>query len=248
MIFPLTNRSTPAAPCRSTTTTVTSHGGTRQRRLPARRRTAREQDVLLRAPARLVDHLRRSRRLELPTNTELKLFARPGEAPDAFAARCAQTADERADAEIAKLRDKYESKVTTLRRRSTAPRTAPTSLPRRQGQAQLGDAVDRRVDPRWPARRAKVARRAARLGPGHGRHRRRSARSHGDRRAGDAAENKVDRLQDQLEELEAELAAEVTEIDARWMALAKEITNTSIALERTDVKVTTLVVAWIPVS
>ena len=64
----------------------------------------------------LVDHLTRSLALDLPTNAGLKLFARPGEAPDAFAARCAQIADERADAEIAKLRDKYESKATTLRR------------------------------------------------------------------------------------------------------------------------------------
>ena len=31
------------------------------------------------------------------------------------------------------------------------------------------------------------------------------------------------------------------------MALAKDITTTSIALERTDVKVTQLVLAWLPV-
>ena len=64
----------------------------------------------------LVDHLSRSLALEVPTNTALKLFGRPSETAEAFAARCAQVADERADAEIAKLRDKYESRATTLRR------------------------------------------------------------------------------------------------------------------------------------
>ena len=54
----------------------------------------------------------------------------------------------------------------------------------------------------------------------------------------DAAENKVAGLHADLEDLEAELAEELTEIDARWMALAKDITTTSVALERTDVKVT----------
>ena len=63
----------------------------------------------------------------------------------------------------------------------------------------------------------------------------------------DAAENKAAGLHTDLEDLEAELAEEVTEIDARWMALAKDITTTSVALERTDVKVTELVLAWVPV-
>ena len=51
-----------------------------------------------------------------------------------------------------------------------------------------------------------------------------------------------------LEDLEAELAEELTEIDARWMALAKDITTTSVALERTDVKVRQLVLTWLPVT
>ena len=55
-------------------------------------------------------------RARTPDEPALKLFGRPGETAEAFAARCAQVADERADAEIAKLRDKYESKATTLRR------------------------------------------------------------------------------------------------------------------------------------
>jgi hypothetical protein len=50
-----------------------------------------------------------------------------------------------------------------------------------------------------------------------------------------------------LEELEAELAQEVTDIDANWMAKAKNVAALKVSLERTDVKVTQLALVWIPV-
>jgi len=45
----------------------------------------------------------------------LKLYGRPGEDAKSFEARCLKTADDQADAEIAKLRDKYETKARSLR-------------------------------------------------------------------------------------------------------------------------------------
>ena len=63
----------------------------------------------------LRDHLARSLTIELPANTDLKLYGRPGESPTDFAARCDAVADERAATEIAKLRDKYEAKATRIR-------------------------------------------------------------------------------------------------------------------------------------
>ena len=62
----------------------------------------------------------------------------------------------------------------------------------------------------------------------------------------DAAANKLDSLLDQADELETELAHELTEIDARWMATAAQITPVTVPLERTDVRVTKLVLAWVP--
>ena len=50
----------------------------------------------------------------------------------------------------------------------------------------------------------------------------------------------------ELEDVETELADELTEIDARWRAAAAEVTTMSIGLEKTDVKVTHLALAWIP--
>ena len=63
----------------------------------------------------------------------------------------------------------------------------------------------------------------------------------------DAAENKVARLQRDLEELEAELAEEITEIDARWADAARQVATMPITLEKSDVAVSELVLAWLPV-
>ena len=64
----------------------------------------------------------------------------------------------------------------------------------------------------------------------------------------DAAENKIQLLHQQMEDLEGELTQEVTDIDTKWMAIAKNITTMPVTLEKSDVKVTQLSLVWIPVS
>jgi hypothetical protein len=197
----------------------------------------------------LVDHLTRSLTLDLPTNAGLELFARPGEAPDAFAVRCAQVADERADAELAKLRDKYESKATTLRRQiDSAEDRADVLAEEATGKrnSEVLSTAGSILGGLLGGRKSRGGLLGSVLGTA-GTAAGRRGRSRASEERVDAAQHKVSGLHAELEDLEAELAAELTEIDARWMALAREITTTSIALERTDVKVTTLVVVWVPV-
>ena len=55
-------------------------------------------------------------------------------------------------------------------------------------------------------------------------------------------------LSAQLDELEAELTQDVMDIDTRWNALSKNITTADIPLEKSDVRVTQLCLAWIPVT
>ena len=111
----------------------------------------------------LVDHLARSRALDLPVNRDLKLYGRPGETDEEFATRCAQVADEQADAEMAKLRDKYEAKATTLRGRlDAASDSAEVATEQHKARRARRPAVVGRLDPRRPARRAALARRPAR--------------------------------------------------------------------------------------
>ena len=64
----------------------------------------------------------------------------------------------------------------------------------------------------------------------------------------EAAQGKVGRLHDELADLEAELTAELAEIDARWQAKAERTSTISIGLERTDVQVAGVVLAWMPVA
>ncbi|HWM20947.1 MAG TPA: helicase HerA-like domain-containing protein [Ilumatobacteraceae bacterium] len=197
----------------------------------------------------LVDHLTRSLVLELPTNQGLKLYARPGESNDAFAVRCAQLADERADAEIAKLRDKYEKKATTLRRQiETAEDRADVLAEEATGKrnSELLSTAGSILGGLLGGRRSRGGLLGSVLGKA-GTAAGRRGRSRASEERVEAAANKVAGLVADLADVEAELAAELTEIDARWMALANDITSTSVALERTDVKVTTLVVAWVPV-
>jgi hypothetical protein len=198
----------------------------------------------------LVDHLTRSLGLELPTNAALKLFARPGEPLDKFEARCAQLADERADAEIAKLRDKYESKATTLRRQiESADDRADVLAEEATGKrnSELLSTAGSILGGLLGGRRSRGGLLGSVLGKA-GTAAGRRGRSRASEERVEAAENKVAGLVAALEDLEAELADELTEIDARWTALANDITTTSIALERTDVKVRELVLAWVPVS
>jgi Helicase HerA, central domain len=191
----------------------------------------------------LIDHIVRSLTIEIPVNRELKLYGRPGEDAEAFTTRCLQVADEQADAEIAKLRDKYEKKATTLRDRieaaSDAAEVAADQQRARERDNLLSSAGSILGGLLGGRSRGGLL---GQLGRAAGRTSRRAA---GGSRV-EAAANKVTRLQEELEEVEAELAEELTEIDSRWMTLAKNVTTTAITLERTDVRVIQLALAWIP--
>jgi Helicase HerA, central domain len=191
----------------------------------------------------LVDHLARSLSLELAVNRDLKLYGRPGEDAEAFTTRCLQAADEKADAEIAKLRDKYEKKATTLRDRidaaSDAAEVAADQQEARERDSLLSSAGSILGGLLGGRSRGGLL---GQIGRAAGR----TSRSAAGGSRVEAAANKVARLQAELEEVEAELAEELIEIDARWMELAKNVSTVPVTLERTDVKVTDLALAWIP--
>ncbi|MGD9705008.1 MAG: ATP-binding protein [Acidimicrobiia bacterium] len=197
----------------------------------------------------LVDHLVRSRPLELQVNRPLKLYSRPGETAEAFATRCAQAADDHADAEVATLRDKYEAKAKKLGDQiATAANRVEVLESDKQGRRSeellgtagsiLGGLLGGRRSSRSMAGKVLGS-----LGGIAGRRTR--SRSTGERL--ESAQEKVASLQEDLEELEGELAETVTEIQAAWQAKAAEVTTTPVSLERTDVSVAQLVLAWVPV-
>jgi hypothetical protein len=195
----------------------------------------------------LVDTLVRARTLQIFANRDLKLYSRPGETKEAFEARCVAAADTRADADTAALRTKYETRARTIQASVNAAQdrvdVLETQAKGRRNEEILGTAGSILGGLFGGRRRKGVGGILGQLGTEAGR-RSRTATS-GERV--DAAQNKVETLQATLADLEAEAAQEVGAIDAAWTAKAQAITAVPVALERTDVKVTQLVLAWIPV-
>ncbi|MCU1398356.1 MAG: hypothetical protein JWN62_1465 [Acidimicrobiales bacterium] len=198
----------------------------------------------------LVDFLVRSKSMELLTNAALKLYSRPGETAADFAARCTQAADAKADAETAALRGKYQTKVTSIQNQiQTAQQRAETlhSQAESKRNEELLSTAGSILGGLFSGRKSRGGLLGSVLGKaGTAAGRMSTAGAAGDR--ADAASNKVGTLNDQLQELESELAREVTEIDARWRSAAENVTTTTIPLERADVKVTQLTLAWLPVA
>ena len=189
-------------------------------------------------------HLVDRRPLELQRNRALKLVSRPGEAPEDFATRCDAAAQERADAEAAKIRDRLEAKRDRLdkalaqaQRRveelDTDTRTRQASELISGAGAVLGALFGGRRSTRSMA--SAIGSAASRRGV--------TARTSQRR---ESAAEKVEATQDDLAELEQEILDEVAEIDERWQATAAEVDTLSIRLEATDVRVLETRLVWVP--
>ena len=191
----------------------------------------------------LKDHLAIGRSLEIPYNADLKLFGRPNETADQFEVRCLQFADAKADEQLAKLKDTYETKLARLREQhASATDRADVLEEEAKGKrnSELLSTAGSILGGLFGGRKSSVL---GKLGSAAGRRGRTSAA----RERVAAAEGKVARIEEQIAELEDELANEVTDIDAAWMAKAKHITSLQVGLEKADIKVTQVVLAWLPV-
>ncbi|MEO8263954.1 MAG: helicase HerA-like domain-containing protein [Ilumatobacteraceae bacterium] len=197
----------------------------------------------------LIDALVRSRTVDLQANRDLKMFGRPGERADDFTARCLAAANDLADKETAALRSKYADKVSRLQTQIQAAEgraeVLDTERKGRRSEEMLSTAGSI-LGGLLGGRRSRGGLLGSILGKAGGAAGRRTrTAAAGDRL--DAAENKLEGLHRQLEDLESELTQEVTDIDAKWMATAKNISTLQVGLERIDVKVTQLALVWIPV-
>ena len=184
------------------------------------------------------------RPLELQRNRQLKLVSRPGESPDNFASRCDAAAQERADAETAKIRDRLETKRDRLdralaqaQRRVEELETDTRSRQATELLAGAGSVLGAFFGGRRSTRSMAGALSSAASRRGV------SVRS-AERR--ETAKSKVDATKDDLTELEQELADEIAAIDERWRAVADEVDTLSIRLEATDVRVVETRLVWVP--
>jgi len=190
----------------------------------------------------LKEHLARERTVEVLRNQALKLYSRVGEDRDAFAARCRAAAEAGADAAAAKIRDRFEGRLDTLRDQIEEARF-------KVEQAQL-DSESRRTEEVASGMGSLIGvllggrRSTGSLGTIASK--RSMTRKAQQRRAG-AAARLTDKIED-LEALENDLADELGEINATWANKAAEIEAVDIPLEKGDVTVDEVAVVWIPVA
>ncbi|MGH8911124.1 MAG: ATP-binding protein, partial [Acidimicrobiia bacterium] len=188
----------------------------------------------------LRDHLMRERRITIWKNPALKIFSRVGETDKDFKTRCAATAEEGADADVAKLTDRYATKIDRVRDQiSKADRRVAelgTDLSvRRQHEvlSGVGDILGSLLGGR--SKSGALSRASSR--------RSQSRRTQADL---DAAVGKLAEEQLDLAELESELADELSEITAAWDAKVQDITPVEIPLESSDVDVAAIRLIWVP--
>lgn len=190
----------------------------------------------------LVAHLVRVGSIELSFNQRLKLYSAVDEGPDAFAARCAAAAQQRVDAARADLAAKHAAQRAKVEARRDAA-TDRASV--------VGEQARERKRGRWVRAAGDVL--GGLLGSGRsraarvGRAAERLTRTSDSKRV-DEASGRVERIDRQLAELDDEFADRSAAVAAEWAGVAAAITTVPVSLERTDVHVTQLALAWIPVA
>ena len=183
---------------------------------------------------------------QLFVNPDLKLYSRPGESQEAFAARCREAADDEMDAEVSTIRDKLERKRDSLETALAKAEDRVEELEvqtdgRRNAQlidigtSVLGGILGGRSRTRGLATAARRMSSSSRQ------------KASSEARL-DTARNRVAEKVDDLEELEAELADAVLDIESEWLTKSQTIEPFEVPLEKTDISVDDLMLVWIPVS
>ena len=190
----------------------------------------------------LKEHLYRTRTSDILVNRTVDLYSRAGESRDEFIARCKAAADDRAESEAAKLREKVQSKLDRLakQQRTAESRVRELTVDTKQrvqheivaGAGQLlsvflGGRRNLRSLSGAASRRGVTRRTQERL---------------------DTAKSKVQDAAEDMREIEEELQEDLAELQAKWDGCAEEVETKSIPLDKSDVAVEEVVLLWVPVS
>ena len=196
------------------------------------------------AQTRIRDHVYRNETLELYTNAQLKVTSRVGESLEDFGFRCGVEAENRADADVAKLRKTLETKTDRIRAAIDKSEDRIRELEadvKSRGRDQLIDIGMSVLGGVLGGRRSTRsilggARRAQSKGRVKGNAQERLQ----------TAENRLADKVDELVELESELTDTLFEIQSDWDDRAKEIEPLEVPLEKTDISVDEVTLIWVP--
>jgi hypothetical protein len=173
-------------------------------------------------------------------NPGLKLYSRVDETEEDFASRCDQAAENAADAALAKLKDRYKTRIGRVRDQIQTAETRLILADQEAAAKQQSELISgagellgtfiggrSRSNPLGSAASRRAATQKARA------------------RAG-AEASKLTAREREMVALEDELAEAVTDIVTKHREMAKNIEEIEIPLEKTDISVDELKLVWIP--
>jgi hypothetical protein len=180
-------------------------------------------------------------RLNLQHNPKLKLYSEPGESGKEFKIRAQQVARERRDAEVDKLRDKYQKKLDRL----------GTRLSREEQElAEDRDEYEgRKSEELLSAGETLVGmlgifgRRTSRGLSTAARKRRMTTKARADIVE---SEEEIERLEAEIEEMRLEMEEDAEAIAENWAEVAEEIETYAVKPRRSDVEVRLVALGWAP--
>lgn len=194
--------------------------------------------------ARLKDHLYRERTLTVWKCVDLKVYSDPEEQEDDFRIRLSQLAREKRDDEVAKLRKKYETKLSSIKDRiqRSEHRVDREKSQYRQSQFQtvisfgtsiLGALFGRKLASSTNVRRAGSSMKSAG----------RTARERGD--IGRAKES-LESLQQKLTDLEEEAQEEIDKIKQSIRVDEMDLESLEIRPRKSDIAIDRVSLVWAP--
>lgn len=182
-----------------------------------------------------------NRTVSIFKNDALKLYSRVGETEEEFMARCKDSSAQAADAEMAKLKDRYQTRIDRVKDQISSAQsrvadleTAASSKKQEELLTGVGDFLGGLLG----GRKASTALNKAAS--------RRTATRTAESRAETASQSASDKMAD-LAELEAELADDVVEIVNKYDEIAGNVESIEIGLEASDVRVAEIKAVWIPI-
>ena len=194
------------------------------------------------AEREIEDHLYRNLSLTLFRNEALKLYSRVGESEEVFRSRCVAAAEDRADADAEKLRDRFETRLKAAQKRASEAERRVRELDvdteqRRQQEfiSGAGEVLSMFLGGRRRTRSLS------------GISSRRSQTRRTQERLRSAEEKLADHEQEILN-LEEDLSTELQEIWARWKETADELESFEVGLEKNDVNLEDLTLFWAPMA
>jgi len=189
----------------------------------------------------LKNYLVANRPLTIWSNEALKLYSRVGESEDEFRRRCLATAEDAADAELAKSKERFQTRIDRVREEMATAQVryqeADAVAAAKSQENVLGTAGDLLGAFLGGKSGSTALNKAAR---------RRTATAKAEARAESEAARYHAKAAE-LERIEEELADEVSEIVGKFEAMASEVETLDIPLEKTDVRIVAMKLVWVPV-